>query len=358
MLMNAAEPACLVIADVSGYTRYLAGVELDHAHDILSDLLNNIVASLQPTFRLAGLEGDAVFAFVPAEVIDGSVLLDTVEATYFAFRRRVKAIDRATNCECEACRLIPTLDLKIVVHHGSALRYEVAGREELLGPDVIAIHRLLKNDIKKLTGVAAYAFITDACLAATSLDPEGLAMIRSCQEYDIGLICGYVHDLQRAWEADMARSRVMVTPEMAMSAIERVVAAPPAQVFELLTSPTHRPRWAPQPIAVEENSPTSRRGVGTINHCVHGDGASTEEVLDWRPPHYWTLRIHIPGMMTGLMTDEVVDDPAGSRVICRFLIEEPTDPVAISQTLPVIEGMVEGAVQALVDYAAQGADPG
>ena len=28
------EPACLVIADISGYPSYLAGVELDHAQDI------------------------------------------------------------------------------------------------------------------------------------------------------------------------------------------------------------------------------------------------------------------------------------------------------------------------------------
>jgi hypothetical protein len=32
------EPACLLIADISGSTRCLAGVELDHAHDILADL--------------------------------------------------------------------------------------------------------------------------------------------------------------------------------------------------------------------------------------------------------------------------------------------------------------------------------
>ena len=33
------ESACFVIADISGYTGYLAGVELDHAQDILADLL-------------------------------------------------------------------------------------------------------------------------------------------------------------------------------------------------------------------------------------------------------------------------------------------------------------------------------
>ena len=58
------EPACLVIADISGYTSYLAGVELDHAQDILADLTGAVVRALRPTFRLAKLEGDAAFAYV------------------------------------------------------------------------------------------------------------------------------------------------------------------------------------------------------------------------------------------------------------------------------------------------------
>ena len=42
----ATESACLVIADISGYTGYLAGVELDHAQDILLDLMSTIVSAL------------------------------------------------------------------------------------------------------------------------------------------------------------------------------------------------------------------------------------------------------------------------------------------------------------------------
>jgi hypothetical protein len=30
---------CLALADIGGYTAYLAGVELEHSHDILADLL-------------------------------------------------------------------------------------------------------------------------------------------------------------------------------------------------------------------------------------------------------------------------------------------------------------------------------
>ena len=55
------EPVCLLIADISGYTAYLAGVELDHSQDILADLIGTVVTALRPTFRLAKLEGDAAF---------------------------------------------------------------------------------------------------------------------------------------------------------------------------------------------------------------------------------------------------------------------------------------------------------
>ncbi len=73
------EAACLAIADITGYTRFLAGSELDHAQDILADLLNSVVASLRPTLRLAKLEGDAVFVYAMTEAVDGPALQDTIE---------------------------------------------------------------------------------------------------------------------------------------------------------------------------------------------------------------------------------------------------------------------------------------
>jgi len=42
------EPACLLIADTSGYTSFLAGAELDHARDVLADLVGTVVGSLRP----------------------------------------------------------------------------------------------------------------------------------------------------------------------------------------------------------------------------------------------------------------------------------------------------------------------
>jgi hypothetical protein len=117
----------LLIADISGYTGYLAEVELDHAQDILADLIGAVVTALRPNFRLAKLEGDAAFTYMPAEQVDGSMLLDTIERCYFGFRRRRRDVRQATSCECNACTRIPDLDLKFVVHHGAARIAQASG---------------------------------------------------------------------------------------------------------------------------------------------------------------------------------------------------------------------------------------
>src|SRR5205823_13407702 len=86
------ESACFVIADISGYTQFLAGVELDHAQDIITGLMDTVVRSLRPPFRLAKFEGDAAFLYAVAEKVDGSVIQDAIESTYFAFRKRLRNI--------------------------------------------------------------------------------------------------------------------------------------------------------------------------------------------------------------------------------------------------------------------------
>src|SRR5215813_549789 len=158
--MNPVERNCLLIADISGYTGYLAGVKLDHAQDILADLMGTIVSALRPGFRLAKLDGDA--AFTIADKVDGSLLLDAIERCYFGFRRRRRDVRQATSCECNACRRIPDLNLKFVAHVGPVVRQQMAGLDELIGRDVIIVHRLLKNTVTEATATTAYALLTDA----------------------------------------------------------------------------------------------------------------------------------------------------------------------------------------------------
>ena len=151
-MLPTAESACFVIADISGYTNFVSGVELDHAQDIIADIMDTLVKALRPPFRLAKFEGDAAFVYALADKVDGSLLQDSIEQAYFAFRKRLRNIKQANSCECQACSRMQSLDVKFVVHHGEFIRQKMAGREELAGRDVILVHRLLKNDVSKAFG--------------------------------------------------------------------------------------------------------------------------------------------------------------------------------------------------------------
>ena len=177
------ETGFLVIADLTGYTAYLAGSEIEHAPAIAGDLLETIVGRLEPPFRLAKFEGDAAFLFVEDGRADGSLLLDAIEAAYVAFRRRLRSIDQATSCDCNSCRLAPRLDLKLFVHHGSYVRSRIAGRDELAGPDVILVHRLLKGDGGRRRRVAT----ASRCSRAAAVDALGLDPSRARAERGRGI---------------------------------------------------------------------------------------------------------------------------------------------------------------------------
>jgi hypothetical protein len=59
-----------VIADISGYTNFVSRVELDHAQDIIADIMDRLVRALGPPFRLAKFEGDATFVYALADKVD------------------------------------------------------------------------------------------------------------------------------------------------------------------------------------------------------------------------------------------------------------------------------------------------
>jgi hypothetical protein len=305
------EPACLVIADIAGYSGYLAGVELDHAQDILADLIDVIVGALRPAFKLAKLEGDAAFVFVPATTVDGPGLRDVIERCYFAFQRRIRDIRQASTCECNACVRMPGLDLKFVAHHGLVARQRMAGREELVGSDVIVVHRLLKNRIAESLDVPAYVLYTDALVQAMGLADPTTAGMRAYRETfeSVGEVAGWVTDLGAAWQEERQRERIKVSDDDALAVITIPTAVPRAILWEWATSPARRIQWGSGMTDVVEDLANGRRGVGTVNHCMHGKNVSIEEVLDWFPPEYETKRINtgIKGAPRLLMTTELIE---------------------------------------------------
>jgi hypothetical protein len=293
-MLGEIEHGCLVLTDITGYTQYLTGTELAHAQDVLADLMDTVVSALRPPLRLAKLEGDAAFAYTPAGRLDGPTMLDLVEHCYFRFRRRLRDIRQATTCECNACRQMPLLDLKVFVHDGEFVRHRVAGREELAGADVVLLHRLLKNSVAEALGLQGYALFTEACVQTMAVDPAAAGMREHVETYEhLGPVRTFVHDLHVRWAEEQERRRVYIGPGQADVELPFHVPAAPPVVWDYLTSPGKRMRYQPDTDRVDQQNPRGRRGPGTTNHCAHGHQVIVEEILDWRPFTYYTIRVAV-----------------------------------------------------------------
>jgi len=285
---DALQRGYLVLADISGYTAYVAGVELAHANDILSDLLQVIVERFSTLLTISKLEGDAVFAYAPAASLPrGELLLELLESTYAAFRDRQTAVKRQTTCDCNACRRIPDLDLKLLAHFGEYLRQDVGGTPELLGTDVNLAHRLLKNHVSEATGWRAYMLFTAASLAQLGLDLPGAHVQAETYEH-LGEVQTYSFDLHERYQALTEARRVFVSAEEADLVLTQDFAAPPPVVWDWLHDPLKRTRWMHERTWKAGARPGGRTGVGARNHCAHGGATLVETILDWRPFDYMT----------------------------------------------------------------------
>lgn len=206
---EATDPAAgeryLLLADISGYTGFMAKVEIEHgvdfqhgipeAYGVLGGLLDAVIRGLDPDLDLVKLEGDAVFAAAPAARLDGggARLLATIRTTYGAFLDARTAAIPSTDHWCTACPNVTGLDLKFVLHRGQSVRQSVGATSDLLGPAVTAAHRLLKNSVRSAIGVRPYLLITDAAASGLGLGAAGVAHTDSYP--DIGVVSSRVIDL-------------------------------------------------------------------------------------------------------------------------------------------------------------------
>jgi len=327
------ETGYLVIADLTGYTAYLSESEIEHAPAIAGDLLETIVGRLEPPFRLAKFEGDAAFLFAEDGRADGSLLLDAIEASYLAFRRRLRSIDQATTCDCNSCRLAPKLDLKVFIHHGAFVWSRIAGRDELAGSDVIVVHRLLKGAGAAEALANGFALFTAAAVEALGLDPSALGLRSGGESFEhLGHIDTFTLDLEARWQAESGERRLDIAESDVAFDVEATLAAEPSVVWAHLTSPALRTRWE-GPIRIEETSAGGRRGVGTTVQCVTGRLATLEEIVDWQPYDRVAWRLAVPGVGPVAATADLDPTDGGTRLRLRWAYQGsvPADVGAVER---------------------------
>jgi uncharacterized protein YndB with AHSA1/START domain len=328
------ETGYFVLSDFSGFTAYLAGVELDHAQSVLRDLTELLIARLAPPLTVAGLVGDGVLAYARVRQLPrGETLLELVEAAYGAFRERVSTIARRTTCPCRACRAIPELDLKFLIHSGEFVLQTLPAaspQAELLGLDVDLVRqRWLKLPVSAVTGWRGYALFTGAALKQMGLHPDRLDAHR--QVVSVGAAGGptgdvvtYSLDLKARYDDRLAARQAFISAGEADAVVVQDLPAPPAVVWEWLNDPLQRTRWMRGRVWRQGARPGGRTDVGARNHCEHGLGAATETVLDWRPFEYFTVELTPrSGNLTMLQTFCLEPLGAGTRVHSHTFFQRP-----------------------------------
>jgi hypothetical protein len=206
------QPTLLLIADIAGYTRFmkLHTMSLVHAHDIVSRLLETVIDAAGPELKLAKLEGDAAFFYLPLaedRASDPAWIAKRVAAIHGEFHRRASDIAANTLCPCDGCVQAGKLNIKVVGHLGEVALRKVKRSTELAGVDVIIVHRMLKNPVP----VAEYLLMTEPFYRRVEAGTTGLAQPLALDIEDLGPTHTWYVDL-----ADVAP--VAPTPKLSYGA--------------------------------------------------------------------------------------------------------------------------------------------
>lgn len=144
----------LVIFDIGGYTEFIKynTATLTHAHEVISQLLEEIVDKAEFPLTLNKFEGDAALMYADVEADPRAAVADVSRQVFSLFPKftaKVSELSTARSaCPCGACQNIGNLRLKAIIHLGRAAFRKIRQFEEMGGEDVILLHRLLKNSVR------------------------------------------------------------------------------------------------------------------------------------------------------------------------------------------------------------------
>src|SRR5438128_9995995 len=87
------QEGALALADISGYSTFVAQTEVDHSWSILHELLDTMVRSLAGRMDVSQVEGDAIL-FISG--LSTAELVNALAGTFVAFHRRLLAVQAVT----------------------------------------------------------------------------------------------------------------------------------------------------------------------------------------------------------------------------------------------------------------------
>lgn len=192
----AGERTLLLLADIGGYTTFmrLHRLSLAHSQEVTRRLLESMLDAV-PSLTLVEVEGDALFLSAPHPAAHGSgtarASLSLALEMYRAFHVQQRWMIAHNLCTCDACRQIGSLRVKFIAHLGDVTTQTIRDRRKLVGVEVIAAHRMLKNAVP----APEYVLMSEPVYELAEPELRRRA-VRLDQEFDdIGPMTTYFVDL-------------------------------------------------------------------------------------------------------------------------------------------------------------------
>jgi hypothetical protein len=244
------QPLVVILADISGYTRFMLENQTSavHGQQCITFLIETLLREVDIPLRLQEIEGDAVFLYAAREGDEAAwrAALAEVRAKlprfFAAFLDGMRLAAEATPCGCAVCRDSGRLKLKLVVHSGHAVFHAIGGRALVSGPDVILAHRLLKNSVEG----DEYLLMTEPAYRDLGREMDG-AFVPGEEHYDeFGTVKTYVRHMDDEWARK--REAFYALPEDELAARARLYVAGGIvgeyrAVLRQLLKPTRKVGW-------------------------------------------------------------------------------------------------------------------
>jgi len=280
-----------LIADISGFVPFITKSEMEHASEIIQELLDLIAKKIQSIFKIVQIDGDAIFAYTSQNTITrGEILFELLESTYNEYKDQLLQISRNRTCGCNACSNASTLDLKFAIHFGEYIPNEFQKQFDLIGLAPYFIRkREWKQPVKESLDWRGYALFTQDCLTQLGFQPDDLNAI----QIPGGSIQSFGLNLEVRYKSMLEHRRVVISKEDALYSVTKEFPLPPALLWDWINDPDKRTQWYILKWTSRQRI-GGRTDSGAVNHCNHGlAGDSLETILDWRPFEYFTSEYHI-----------------------------------------------------------------
>ncbi len=269
---NTPQPALLFIPDISGFTRFVADVEINHSQHIIEELLEIMMDANEIGLEVSEIEGDAILFYRFGKAPTAAELLAQVQRMFVRFHTHLKKYHTHRVCQCGACKTANNLTLKFVAHYGEITMNTVKKYRGLFGKEVIVAHRLMKNSIEHHEYAMFTHNLVQACPQWVDVDTAAWSPVQhGGEEYDSGKV-SYCY-LPLAPLMDLVPELTVEDysiPGVKAKVLESeaVVDAPLEMVFNVVSDLPWRSKWIPGalPEVVDINSELTQ--AGQTHRCL------------------------------------------------------------------------------------------